>query len=656
MKPELKNKLKIYASMTAGVITCADSANAMPCSPGLYQYNYLDLDISSASTDHYVDAISGNFKFRNDRIITLGTCSYTFLGNTKVYGYNTDDLIMGSGTNISKIGALENIYHNDFYLNDGTLFNSNGGYDCSSNSFFNITGDWNDDEQMGYVAIRTYDEGCDYYYTGWLRVKSKRGSTELYVIDHFQSFTNSGNVITTPEFIAAKVKSSIQTDISNNTNGSDLKLDITVEHADEIGTSEYRIFIVKDADAASFDKTQAESNPNYTVLSTSSSTSYGITFQSNTTDSNGDFIIEDVLYRVCILSVADGIHATDNNFYKSSSFKLESPVIASSTASNINAQDISNNGDARDLQVKFNKSADEATVDEYRAFVVKDGTSFSKTIAESNNNYKTVSSSGLSQYTINYLATDTDTDGSVIIENQPYRVYVLSMADGTIATANSLSSASNKITLTNPIIASSSASNIIASDIANNKDGRDLKVEFNKAANESTLSEYRVLVCKYYNTFNLNDAINNNNYTVVSKSGDTKYIVNFLETTLDTDGDLIVEDVWYKVYVMSVADGVNANTNSLSNPSNNIKLTTPLGLKENTTNFSAFYKNNLLHINVDNTLVGADIEVVNLLGERVLSNKLNNANNQFTLNVANGIYVVIVRKDGAVMTKKIVVH
>jgi trimeric autotransporter adhesin len=443
-------------------------------------------------------------------------------------------------------------------------------------------------------------------------------------------------------------------DISNNKDATDLEVKFS-KAMNESAVAEYRAFVIKGG--TSFSKIDAESNSNYKIVSPSGLSWYTVNYLATDTDTDGDIIIENQPYNIHILSIADGINVTANNLSSSSNnVTLTSPIITSSIASNINAQDISNNGNATDLQVKFNKAADEATVGEYRAFVVKDGTSFSKTIAENSSNYKTVSPSGLSQYTINYLAADTDTDGDIIIENQPYRVFVLSMADGTIATVNSLSSASNKITLTTPIIASSTASNIVASDIANNKDARDLQVEFSKAAKEATLDEYRVFICKYYNIFNLNDAENNTNFTIVPKSGYSKYIVNFLETTLDTDGDLIVEDVWYKVYVMSVADGVNANTNSLSNPSNNIKLTTPLGLKENTTNFNTFYKNNLLHINVDNTLVGADIEVVNLLGEKVLSNRLDNANNQFTLNVANGMYVVIVRKDDAVVTKKIVVH
>jgi trimeric autotransporter adhesin len=466
------------------------------------------------------------------------------------------------------------------------------------------------------------------------------------------SLSSASNTITlTSPVIASSTASNISAqDISNNGDATDLEVKFN-KGADENTVDEYRIFVVKDG--TSFSKTIAESNSNFKTVSPSGLSQYTINYLATDTDTNGDIIIENQPYRVYILSMADGTIATANSLSSTSNIIT---LISPTMASNISAQDISNNGDASDLQVRFNKADDEATVGEYRAFVVKDGTSFSKTIAESNNNYKTVSPSGLSQYTINYLAADTDTNGDIIIENQPYRVYVLSMADGTIATINSLSPASNRITLTTPVIASSKATNIVASDIANNKDGRDLQVEFNKASTENTLSEYRVLVCKYYNTFNLDDAINNNNYTVVSKSGNTKYIVNFSETTLDTDGDLIAEDVWYKVYVMSVADGVNANANSLSNPSNNIKLTTPLAVKEHTKNLNAFYANNLLQITIDNTLIGADIEVVNLLGEKILSNQLNNANNQFSLNVGNGVYMVIVRKDNAVMTKKIVVQ
>ena len=68
-------------------------------------------------------------------------------------------------------------------------------------------------------------------------------------------------------------------------------------------------------------------------------------------------------------------------------------------------------------------------------------------------------------------------------------------------------------------------SNLSVADIGDNGDGRDLRVSFNKAADESRISAYRVYVVRSANvgSFTLSAANASNNYTQVNKTGGNLY-------------------------------------------------------------------------------------------------------------------------------------
>lgn len=115
-----------------------------------------------------------------------------------------------------------------------------------------------------------------------------------------------------------------------------------------------------------------------------------------------------------------------------------------------------------------------------------------------------------------------------------------------------------------------------AFDNANNGDGRDLEVTFNKADDESLVSEYRVLVVRTgdASSFNLAvaEGVDAENYTSVQPNGANQE-VTLTETSNDVDGELITVGVEYIAYVLSIADGVNATgTNTLSSPSGSVML------------------------------------------------------------------------------------
>ena len=115
----------------------------------------------------------------------------------------------------------------------------------------------------------------------------------------------------------------------------------------------------------------------------------------------------------------------------------------------INLADVGNNNDASDLQVTFDKALNETTVDEYRIFVVKaeNAVLFDLETANTNTHYTSVFPESLEEYQLSLPSATTDADGDEIIQNQPYQVFVLSMADGDLANENAISCVSIEIEL-----------------------------------------------------------------------------------------------------------------------------------------------------------------------------------------------------------------
>lgn len=121
-----------------------------------------------------------------------------------------------------------------------------------------------------------------------------------------------------------------------------------------------------------------------------------------------------------------------------------------------------------------------------------------------------------------------------------------------------------------PSLPSSPATLVTAADAANNSNGTDLAVGFAAAADETLLNEYRLMVVKDANSSSFDlaaaQAVASGDYTSVTPTGATAYAPALLATSTDVDGDLIANGEPYTVFVLSIADGVNATTDTLSTP------------------------------------------------------------------------------------------
>lgn len=387
--------------------------------------------------------------------------------------------------------------------------------------------------------------------------------------------SSASNAITLYSSNVGAVSNLYASDVNDYGDGRDLYVSFT-KAADESNISHYRIMVVPTAYYSNFSLSDANnvSSSNYTTVSKSGNNTYGQALSGNARDVRGNSIKEGTSYRVYVLSVGYGNYSGSN--------ALSAPTSTITLGKNYNVQavtsltvaDVNDYGDGRDLQVSFTKPSDETNVNQYRIFVVPTAyySSFNLSQANSSSYYITESKGGNKSQT-RTLDGARDVRGNFITEGTSYRVYVLTVANGNSSSANALSSDSSVITLTKNK-AVQAVSNVKASDVGDNGDGRDLQVSFNHASDASNISEYRIMVVPKNKTFNTSIASNIQlpNYTAVSTSGSsTSQVLNVKAT--DIDGNSITNGTPYNVYVVSVGKGSSAGTVTLSGASNDITLT-----------------------------------------------------------------------------------
>lgn len=375
--------------------------------------------------------------------------------------------------------------------------------------------------------------------------------------------------------IVAPVITSVN-DISNYGDGRDLRVSFN-KISDESKIGSYRIMVVKSNNAGSFDLSRANAVSSYNYTSVNK-TGYNLTqaLSSSARDVDGDYIRNGIAYRVFVLAVGAGSYSGTNVLSAPSSTITLYSNGNVTAVTGVTASDVSDYGDGRDLRVTFNRASDESNIDSYRIMVVKSAYAGSFDLYDANNvssyNYTTVSKSG---YTLSQILASgaRDVNGDVIKNGVSYRVFVLSVASNGYS-SNALSSPSAAITLSDQYNVSA-ATNVKVYDMNDYGDGRDLRVTFNRASNESSIGSYRVFFVKSSKAGGFNEAFASSlpatSYTVLTKTG-ANIDRTFSTDTRDADGEKIKADVSYRAYVLSVGTGAYANSYALSSPSADITL------------------------------------------------------------------------------------
>jgi hypothetical protein len=119
---------------------------------------------------------------------------------------------------------------------------------------------------------------------------------------------------------------------------------------------------------------------------------------------------------------------------------------------------------------------------------------------------------------------------------------------------------------------------VFAEDIGQNGDGSDISIDFALPADETGIACYRIIACKKEDAAGFNKDIAralNPGYYYVHYTGQGSSGIIPGENFKDKDGKLLQENTPYVFYVLSVADFIEADTDTLSAPSNIIELSTP---------------------------------------------------------------------------------
>lgn len=379
------------------------------------------------------------------------------------------------------------------------------------------------------------------------------------------ALTLSNNFISVPENIQVA-------DVSDYGDGRDLYVSFN-KLPDESKISSYRIFVVKAANTGNFNIASAKSaaSSNYTQVS---KTGYNLSqvLSSGARDVDGALITSGVSYRVFVMAVDSGNAAGHT-------LSSASPAVTLSFAgvSSLSVSDVNDYGDGRDMRVSFVHPSDETYISQYRIMVVPTAYYSSFSVAEagkvSSSNYTAVSTSGSSTNLVLNSST-RDVRGNLLNNGTSYQVYVLAVGSSKYSSPNVLSSASSAITLKVYSIVGA-VSNLSVNDEGDKGDGRDLKVSFTHAPDETYISKYRIMVVPAApnSSFGVAEAnkVSGSNYTEVSTSGGNTSTV-LSSSARDVWGNMIREGITYKVYVLSVGSGNYSGPNVLSRESADITL------------------------------------------------------------------------------------
>lgn len=397
----------------------------------------------------------------------------------------------------------------------------------------------------------------------------------LYVLTVGNSNNNYKNALnwSSQALKLNNVKSTVQAvtslraaDISDYGDGRDLEINFT-QPSTTSNITYYRAFVVKAKDSSAFNLAAANkvSSANSTIIYKGNTAAVKSQLTSSTRDTSGELIKSNTAYVVYILSVSTNEATTDSKLSAASS-SLTLSVNTATSPVITQVRDNSDYGDGRDIQVSFNRSSDESKVANYRVFVVRNSVASSFNLATASNLssslYYTVNKTG-NNITTTLPSSMKDTSGYNVTNLQDYRIFVMAVGNQQNGYTNALSASSTVLRLTTNGNAGV-ISNLAVADISDYADGRDLRVSFNKAADESRISAYRVYVVRSANvgSFTLSAANASNNYTQVNKTGGNLSVT--LPNAYDTSGSKVQEGVSYRVFVVSVSNSGNASQNAIS--------------------------------------------------------------------------------------------
>lgn len=160
-----------------------------------------------------------------------------------------------------------------------------------------------------------------------------------------------------------------------------------------------------------------------------------------------------------------------------------------------------------------------------------------------------------------------DKDGDPITRFTNYKLHVLNIASSGNEEDNILSTPSEVFYLEST---TEFVDYFSASDVGENNSSEDISVNFSAVSHKDFVSEYRIFISKasYESAFTAELALGlSESYYTTILSNEEELATNLKANQLDIEGDAITDEVDYKAYILSVADGVFSVTSAISESS-----------------------------------------------------------------------------------------
>jgi len=200
------------------------------------------------------------------------------------------------------------------------------------------------------------------------------------------------------------------------------------------------------------------------------------------------------------------------------------------------------------------------------------------------------------------------------------------------------------------------ATNILAEDVSNLGNGKDLRLTFKKAEDEFTVRQYRIYVVKAEDsaTFTIQTAlsVSPGNLALINPNGND-YEFLFQETSKDIDGDLITENQEYLVYIVSYPAGTNSDDYQME-VSNPVILKNSSGISEiNGDHHFVFYGNNNTYLNG----TGKEVNfIIYDLSGKVLKSYKNISSTVQVHGLQKGVYILTVIENTSIRNYKMYIQ
>jgi hypothetical protein len=449
-----------------------------------------------------------------------------------------------------------------------------------SDSFMGFTSYDFENSSSGFIGF-AYIQGADTLY-GWIRISTVTpginmlGTTELTIKDIGLNTVSNGEIFA-GEGISPFAEDIILQDISNNKDERDMHISF-IKPINETGILEYRALIVPSSFAAEFNLTTAENIPNGNYLQIiPSGQNFSDTLPVGTTDILGNAITELVPYKVFVMTIGDGVNLTENFL----SYPSNELVLTTSTneVTNLAVSSEYTGGADYNISVDFDSPTDETGISDYQIMFVKtsviddfDTISANQVFAE---NYISVNPefSHFSEIYSNSILKDVN--GNTLMPDTSYNVCVLTAANMIEAQVPVLAKSTNSFFVSRPC---SAIEYVWATDIGNQDNGSDMQINFTSLADESQILGYRIFVTNEEDAANFtnqaaNTIIDGNYIEIGHQETSSSYILPL--GAKSTDGNLISENIEYRVFVQSLANFTSTDINSLSPASPMIILSNP---------------------------------------------------------------------------------